>query len=104
MASRWHRPRDEAALALQAMALEPAQAPLIRKALASERDGEIEDILRMLVATLDPQSPDAAVRKAGAVGMAFERSVIRWLYGRPLETLLATWGISLLSSNFLCGK
>jgi len=24
-----------------------------------------------------------------------ERSVIRWLYGRPLETLLATWGISL---------
>jgi urea transport system permease protein len=29
------------------------------------------------------------------VGMAFERSVIRWLYGRPLETLLATWGISL---------
>jgi urea transport system permease protein len=29
------------------------------------------------------------------VGMALERSVIRWLYGRPLETLLATWGISL---------
>ena len=25
-----------------------------------------------------------------------ERSVIRWLYGRPLETLLATWGISLV--------
>jgi urea transport system permease protein len=25
-----------------------------------------------------------------------ERSVIRWLYGRPLETLLATWGISLI--------
>ena len=30
------------------------------------------------------------------VGMALERSVIRWLYGRPLETLLATWGISLM--------
>jgi urea transport system permease protein len=30
------------------------------------------------------------------VGMALERSVIRWLYGRPLETLLATWGISLV--------
>ena len=29
------------------------------------------------------------------VGMALERTVIRWLYGRPLETLLATWGISL---------
>ncbi len=30
-----------------------------------------------------------------AVGVALERSVIRFLYGRPLETLLATWGISL---------
>jgi urea transport system permease protein len=30
------------------------------------------------------------------VGAALERSVIRWLYGRPLETLLATWGISLV--------
>ncbi len=33
---------------------------------------------------------------SGAVGMLLERSVIRWLYGRPLETLLATWGISLI--------
>jgi len=31
-----------------------------------------------------------------AVGMVLERTVIRFLYGRPLETLLATWGISLL--------
>ncbi|WP_374444430.1 urea ABC transporter permease subunit UrtB [Stella sp.] len=30
-----------------------------------------------------------------AVGAVLERSVIRWLYGRPLETLLATWGLSL---------
>ena len=30
-----------------------------------------------------------------AVGAVLERSVIRFLYGRPLETLLATWGISL---------
>ena len=30
------------------------------------------------------------------VGAAMERTVIRWLYGRPLETLLATWGISLI--------
>ena len=30
------------------------------------------------------------------VGMALERSVIRFLYGRPLETLLCTWGISLI--------
>ena len=28
--------------------------------------------------------------------MILERTVIRWLYGRPLETLLATWGISLM--------
>jgi urea transport system permease protein len=33
---------------------------------------------------------------AALVGAAMERSVIRWLYGRPLETLLATWGISLV--------
>jgi urea transport system permease protein len=33
---------------------------------------------------------------AALVGMALERGVIRWLYGRPLETLLATWGISLM--------
>jgi urea transport system permease protein len=30
------------------------------------------------------------------IGMALERSVIRFLYGRPLETLLSTWGISLI--------
>jgi urea transport system permease protein len=30
------------------------------------------------------------------VGAVLERGVIRWLYGRPLETLLATWGISLI--------
>ncbi|PIW25924.1 MAG: urea ABC transporter permease subunit UrtB [Rhodospirillales bacterium CG15_BIG_FIL_POST_REV_8_21_14_020_66_15] len=33
---------------------------------------------------------------AGAVGMAIERGIIRFLYGRPLETLLATWGLSLV--------
>ena len=33
---------------------------------------------------------------AGGVGVAMERGVIRFLYGRPLETLLATWGISLI--------
>lgn len=33
---------------------------------------------------------------AASVGMVLERTVIRWLYGRPLETLLATWGISLI--------
>jgi urea transport system permease protein len=33
---------------------------------------------------------------AGAIGVAIERSIIRFLYGRPLETLLATWGLSLV--------
>ncbi|MCE1236609.1 MAG: urea ABC transporter permease subunit UrtB [Hyphomicrobiales bacterium] len=33
---------------------------------------------------------------SGLVGVLIERTVIRWLYGRPLETLLATWGISLI--------
>jgi len=30
------------------------------------------------------------------VGIAMERGIIRFLYGRPLETLLATWGVSLI--------
>jgi urea transport system permease protein len=33
---------------------------------------------------------------AGAIGVAIERGIIRFLYGRPLETLLATWGLSLI--------
>ena len=33
---------------------------------------------------------------AGLFGIALERGVIRFLYGRPLETLLATWGVSLI--------
>jgi len=33
---------------------------------------------------------------AGLVGLALERGVIRFLYKRPLESLLATWGVSLL--------
>ncbi|MCT8971543.1 urea ABC transporter permease subunit UrtB [Microbaculum marinisediminis] len=33
---------------------------------------------------------------AGLIGIAIERGIIRFLYGRPLETLLATWGLSLI--------
>jgi urea transport system permease protein len=33
---------------------------------------------------------------AGCVGILIERCIIRFLYGRPLETLLATWGLSLV--------
>jgi urea transport system permease protein len=39
--------------------------------------------------------PVAFAISAG-VGVALERTVIRHLYGRPLETLLATWGLSLI--------
>ncbi len=38
----------------------------------------------------------AAFLTTAMIGMLLERTVIRYLYGRPLETLLATWGISLL--------
>ena len=38
----------------------------------------------------------AAFLVAGAVGVAIERGIVRFLYGRPLETLLATWGVSLI--------
>ena len=33
---------------------------------------------------------------AGLVGVAMERTIIQHLYGRPLETLLATFGVSLV--------
>ena len=32
----------------------------------------------------------------GLIGVVVERLVIRWLYGRMIDTLLATWGLSLL--------
>jgi urea transport system permease protein len=38
----------------------------------------------------------AAFLVAGALGIVIERCLIRFLYGRPLETLLATWGLSLV--------
>ena len=38
----------------------------------------------------------AAFVISGGLGIVIERTLIRWLYGRPLETLLATWGLSLV--------
>ncbi|MCC0055593.1 MAG: urea ABC transporter permease subunit UrtB [Rhodobiaceae bacterium] len=38
----------------------------------------------------------AAFLVAGLAGLIIERGIIRFLYGRPLETLLATWGVSLI--------
>ena len=38
----------------------------------------------------------AAFLVSGLIGIVIERGIIRFLYGRPLETLLATWGLSLI--------
>lgn len=38
---------------------------------------------------------------AAIAGIILERGVIRYLYGRPLETLLATWGVSLILQQFV---
>lgn len=43
-----------------------------------------------------PVAVPLAFLVAALVGIAIERGVIRFLYGRPLETLLATFGISLI--------
>jgi urea transport system permease protein len=43
-----------------------------------------------------PLSIPAAFIVAGLTGVALERTIIRFLYGRPLETLLATYGVSLV--------
>lgn len=43
----------------------------------------------------------AAFIISAAVGIFIERAVIRHLYGRPLETLLTTWGISLILIQFV---
>lgn len=44
--------------------------------------------------------PVAFLLTAG-FGILLERGVIRYLYGRPLETLLATWGVSLILQQFV---
>ncbi len=57
-----------------------------------------------LIQQLMPASPGlslilsipAAFVVSGLVGIAIERGIIRFLYGRPLETLLATFGVSLI--------
>lgn len=38
---------------------------------------------------------------AALMGILLERTVIRFLYGRPLETLLATWGVSLILRQYV---
>ncbi len=43
----------------------------------------------------------AAFIVTALLGILLERTVIRYLYGRPLETLLATWGVSLILQQFV---
>ena len=43
----------------------------------------------------------AAFVVAAIAGLILEKGVIRFLYGRPLETLLATWGVSLILRQFV---
>lgn len=43
----------------------------------------------------------ASFLMAALVGIGLERSIIQWLYRRPLESLLATWGVSLLLQQML---
>lgn len=43
----------------------------------------------------------AAFIVVGLLGLLLERFVVRHLYGRPLETLLATWGVSLILQQFV---
>ncbi|WP_119389723.1 urea ABC transporter permease subunit UrtB [Taklimakanibacter lacteus] len=60
----------------------------------------VQEVIRGAAPDLLDQSLFIAVPLAflvtALIGIAIERSIIRFLYGRPLETLLATWGLSLI--------
>jgi urea transport system permease protein len=56
----------------------------------------LADIAPALMPWSLPLAIPVAFLVAGAAGVLIERSIIRFLYGRPLETLLATWGLSLI--------
>jgi urea transport system permease protein len=60
----------------------------------------VQNLLHSFAPGLESLYPVVALPVAfcvtGGLGMVLERTIIRHLYGRPLETLLATWGISLM--------
>jgi urea transport system permease protein len=60
----------------------------------------VQDLIRLRYPWLFDFSLFIAIPLAflvsGLVGILIERGIIRFLYGRPLETLLATWGLSLI--------
>ena len=60
----------------------------------------VQQLLKAYIPDVSEYSLLAAIPSAFLVaalaGILIERCVIRYLYGRPLETLLATWGVSLI--------
>ena len=62
---------------------------VMQEVIRAERPGAVRLVARPSPCRSPSWSP-------GSIGILIERGVIRFLYGRPLETLLATWGISLI--------
>ena len=61
------------------------------------RNGPLEPLFPLYFLVAIP----AAFLVSGLVGLLLEKTVICRLYGRPLETLLATWGVSLILQQFV---
>lgn len=61
------------------------------------KDGPLEALFPVYILLAIP----CAFLVSGLAGLLLEKTVIRRLYGRPLETLLATWGVSLILQQFV---
>jgi len=61
------------------------------------KDGPLEALFPLYILLAIP----CAFLVSGLAGLLLEKTVIRRLYGRPLETLLATWGVSLILQQFV---
>ena len=61
------------------------------------KNGPLEALFPLYILVAIP----AAFVVSGLFGLLLEKTVIRRLYGRPLETLLATWGVSLILQQFV---
>jgi urea transport system permease protein len=61
------------------------------------KDGPLQALFPLYILIAIP----AAFLVSGLFGLLLEKTVIRRLYGRPLETLLATWGVSLILQQFV---
>lgn len=61
------------------------------------KEGPLEALFPVYILLAIP----SAFLVSGLAGLLLEKTVIRRLYGRPLETLLATWGVSLILQQFV---